>query len=344
MKAPLRTLEEVATLVGGGTPSRAKTEYFGGGIPWVTPTDLPSRGTVGLLGPVADHITEAGLQNSSAKIVPPGTVLFSSRASIGKIAITDRECTTNQGFCNLVPKHDVIDPWYLAYFLSAATDEIAALAGKTTFKEVSRKKLRAFGVPVPPVVEQQRIVHRIRECMERINEIRLLGTETAAEIAALLPSLLASTFTELEKFHPRTTIGSCLSESRYGTSRRCNAPPDATPVLRIPNVAQGTISHNDLKYCELDGKELERLRLRTGDILVVRTNGSPDLVGRCAVYSEGDRPFAFASYLIRLRVDPNVIDSHFLSFFLMSTTGRDAIAGIRRTSAGQYFLCSRRAT
>ena len=93
--APLRTLEDVAVLVGGGTPSRSMTEYFGGKVPWVTPSDLPPLGAVRLLGPVAEHITEAGLRNSSATLVPPGTVLFSSRASIGKIAVADRECSTN---------------------------------------------------------------------------------------------------------------------------------------------------------------------------------------------------------------------------------------------------------
>ena len=195
MSADLRTLEDVAALVGGGTPSRTKSEYFGGDVPWVTPTDLPPIGTVRFLGPVSENLTEAGLKNSSAKLVPPGSVLFSTRASIGKIAVTDRECATNQGFCNFVPKHGVLDSWYLAYYLSSETDNIAALAGKTTFKEVSRKKLRSFSIPVPSLSEQRRIVGHVRECVDRVDEIRTLLAQTSTEADLLMRTTLARAFT-----------------------------------------------------------------------------------------------------------------------------------------------------
>ena len=340
LNAPLQTLESVATLVGGGTPSRTKAEYFGEDVPWVTPTDLPSPGEVRSLGPVAEHITQAGLLNSSARLVPPGTVLFSSRASIGKIAVADRECSTNQGFCNFVPKPGVVDSWYLAYYLSFATNRIIELAGKTTFKEVSRRKLRSFVLPLPSLQEQYKIVRYIDKCVSILDEVSSLLCKTRLEANALLPSSLARLFAELRVSYSSVTLGNCLVESKYGTSRRCDASATGTPVLRIPNVARGEISLNGLKYCKFSDKELNRLRLNTGDILVVRTNGSPDLVGRCAVYGEHKRPTAFASYLIRLRVDPDALDPHFLDLFLTSTMGRDAIAKIRRTSAGQYNVNS----
>ena len=100
-------LADVATIQGGGTPSRSEPSYFGGNLPWVTPTDLEPIGKIVPLGDVAETLTSAGLQNSSAKLIPAGSVLFSSRASIGKIAVTDRECATNQGFINLTPKPDI---------------------------------------------------------------------------------------------------------------------------------------------------------------------------------------------------------------------------------------------
>ncbi|MYH31245.1 MAG: hypothetical protein F4137_20940 [Acidobacteria bacterium] len=338
MKAILRNLEDVAVLVGGGTPSRTNSEYFDGDIPWVTPSDLPTKGNVRSLGPAAEAITRIGLQNSSAKLLPPGTVLFSTRATIGKIAVADRECSTNQGFCNFIPVVDVIDSWYLAYYLAAVTDDIVALAGRTTFREVGRKQLRAFSIPVPPLNEQRQVVRHLDRCMERVDEIQKLNSEAATEAAALLPSSLAAYFAELDGTYPTATVGDCLVESRYGTSRRCNAGAAAVPVLRIPNVVRGRISVDNLKYCELNNEELERFRMHSGDVLVVRTNGSADLVGRCAVHVDSARSFAFASYLIRLRVDPAKVLPVFLMFFLTSTMGRDAIAAIRRTSAGQFNI------
>ena len=230
--------------------------------------------------------------------------------------------------------------WYFLRQQSVKEEAQRRFRGSAGQQRVPADFLKQLRMPVPSRDQQRRLVYRIDQCMERIDEIRSLGDQLVLESNALLPSLLEAAFTELKTTYSSRTIGACLVESRYGTSRRCDASPTATPVLRIPNVAQGTISCNDIKYCELAGKELERLRLKTGDILVVRTNGSRELVGRCAVYVEGDRPFAFASYLIRLRVAPCLIDPHYLFFFLASTMGRDAIARIRRTSAGQYNVNS----
>ena len=268
----------------------------------------------------------------------PGTVLFSTRASIGKIAITDRECSTNQGFCNFIPKVDIVDSWYLAYYLAAATKSIVALAARTTFREIGRKKLRNFCIPVPALQEQRRIVARLDECVDRIDEFRRLNADASMEAVALLPSTLAATFTQLRDTYPTTTVGDCLIDSRYGTSRRCDAGTSAVPVLRIPNVVRGRVAFDDLKYCELSDEELERARVDNGDILIVRTNGSRDLVGRCAVHVDSDRSFAFASYLIRLRVNPTKANPLFLVFFLTSTLGREAIAAVRRSSAGQFNI------
>ena len=81
-------LDEIALIQGGGTPKRVESSYFGGDIPWVTPTDLPNIGVVRELNGTKETITSTGLSNSSAKLIPAGSVLFSSRASVGKIAIT----------------------------------------------------------------------------------------------------------------------------------------------------------------------------------------------------------------------------------------------------------------
>ena len=230
--------------------------------------------------------------------------------------------------------------WYFVRQRSVREKAQQHFRGSAGQQRVPADFLKELKVPVPNIAEQRRVLSRITDCMERIDEIRTLRSQISLATAALLPSSLASTFVNLKAEYPSVAIGECLIESRYGTSRRCDAPSTATPVLRIPNVSRERLSFDDLKYCELDDIELDRLRLRNGDILVVRTNGSPNIVGRCAVYVEGDRSVAFASYLIRLRIDLDKADPNFLAFFLTSTMGRDAIAGIRRTSAGQYNVNS----
>ncbi len=193
-------------MVGGGTPSRSDLSYFGGTIPWVTPTDLQRPGIISILSGTAERITKSGLANSSAKLIPAGSVLFSSRASIGKIAITDIECCTNQGFVNFTPDPLKIDSWFLAYLLRHITPDLIKLAGKTTFLEIPRTKLRNHLVKIPKLTEQDRIVERIKECMERVEEIELLRDEAVSEQVALFPSVLNKSFAEVAAKAPTHTL------------------------------------------------------------------------------------------------------------------------------------------
>lgn len=191
------TLAAIAHIQGGGTPSRAEPSYFGGPLPWVTPSDLAPIGQINVLGSVAESLTNTGLQNSSAKLIPAGSVLFSSRASIGKIVVTDRDCATNQGFINLTPDPAHVYPWFLAYLLGRYTSDLVRLAGKTTFLEIPRGKFKGFEVEIPALPEQHRIVARIKECMERVEEIEALRTESLRERAFLAESVIEAELAEL---------------------------------------------------------------------------------------------------------------------------------------------------
>ena len=103
MKWPMYPLERIAEVAGGSTPKRSRSEYWDGNIPWVTPTDLPMPGSgIAEVYDTVDHITERGLRSCAAKLLPVGTVLYSSRATIGKIGIARVPLATNQGFANFI--------------------------------------------------------------------------------------------------------------------------------------------------------------------------------------------------------------------------------------------------
>ena len=339
MTVALRTLEDVAVLVGGGTPSRAKQEYFGGNVPWVTPTDLLRVGTVRLLGAVAENITEAGLRNSSATLVPPGTVLFSSRASIGKIAVADRECSTNQGFCNFVPKSGVIDPWYLAYYLSVSTEDIVALARKTTFKEVSRKKLRSFDIPVPPLEEQRRLVRRIAECLKRIDEIRRLRDEGIRESNAIEPSVFHDFLHDGRGTlrWPLVRLGDVTKSSRYGISQKAKLEPIGVPILRMGNIVRGYLDCAALKYIDLSDYLKRKYLLYPGDVLINRTN-SLELVGKAATFDREEGDWVYASYLVRVQVDTKRVLPEFVTATINSHIGREYVLKTARRAIGMVNI------
>ena len=187
---PMVELGNVAELRGGATPRRDNATYWGGDIPWVTPTDLPApRSGIADVANTANAITREGLASCPARILPPSTVLFSSRASIGKIGIAAVPLTTNQGFINLNPCRR-LESRYLAWCLHFHADRIAALAGSTTFKEVSKSTLKRFRIPLPPLSEQRRIV----EILDHADRIRELRVEAGTKADRILPALFIRMF------------------------------------------------------------------------------------------------------------------------------------------------------
>ncbi len=152
----LDKIGNVCQVISGGTPSRNVLEYFGGDIAWFTPTEIPKHRIEKIINS-KENITELGLKKSSAKILPKGTILLTSRATIGMIAIAGKEITTNQGFANFICNEKIIDNWYLAYWLNSKVDLIKSLSSGTTFKEISKTTIRSLAIPLPPLEEQKQI-------------------------------------------------------------------------------------------------------------------------------------------------------------------------------------------
>ena len=142
------TISDLGTVVGGSTPSKSKPEYYTkDGIAWITPKDL-SINKAKFISHGENDITELGLKNSSASVMPEGTVLFSSRAPIGYIAITSGKVTTNQGFKSVVPKPE-IGTAFVYYFLKYNLPIIEGMASGSTFKEVSGSTMKNISAVIP---------------------------------------------------------------------------------------------------------------------------------------------------------------------------------------------------
>lgn len=175
------TISDLGTVVGGSTPSKSKPEYYcENGIAWITPKDL-SVNKSKFVSRGENDITELGLKNSSASIMPEGTVLFSSRAPIGYIAIAAGEVTTNQGFKSVVPKPE-IGTAFVYFFLKQNLPVIEGMASGSTFKEVSGSTMKNIPATVPdadtiskfndfctPIFAQQRI---LEEQNQSLTELR----------------------------------------------------------------------------------------------------------------------------------------------------------------------------
>jgi type I restriction enzyme S subunit len=193
-------------------------------------------------------------------------------------------------------------------------------------------------IPLPPLEEQRRIVARIEELAAKVEAAQALRQQAVEAAEALLNSKLASVFEILVEQNGTRQVGELIVDAGYGTSTKCSYERigDAVPVLRIPNVKSEHIDLNDMKYGVLSEAELRRLLVAERDILVVRTCGSADLVGRCAVVPTLSEPTAFASYLIRLRCDAKIVSPDYLRLMLGHLRADGQLFNLARTTAGQY--------
>ena len=165
-------LNSVGQIVGGGTPSSTISEYWENpAIVWITPTDL-GKVDGAYISEGARGISQLGLNKSSARLIPAGSVIYTSRgACIGDLAIATKECCTNQGCKSLVPDIALITSKWAYYALKHATPTIRNLSSGTTFAEISGKKLGNVWIPLPPLAEQRRIVAKLEDLFSGVDKL-----------------------------------------------------------------------------------------------------------------------------------------------------------------------------
>lgn len=218
------------------------------------------------------------------------------------------------------------------------------VTGSTRLK-LTQAAMRSISIPLPPLNEQKRIADkldsilaRIDACRERLDRIpAILKRFRQAILAAATSGKLTEEWRENscnESSWQEINVGELLIDIRYGTAKKCHYEPQATPVIRIPNICDGKISHANLKYAEFDDDERQKLSLDTGDILMIRSNGSVDLVGRTALATEADAGFLYAGYLIRLRVNQQIVNPAYLSLALSAPDARHTIELTARSTSG----------
>lgn len=184
----------ITQVIGGGTPSTSKKEYYDGGtISWLSPVDLSNYNDI-YISRGNKMITLEGLNNSSAKLLPKDTVCLTSRAPIGYVAIAENELSTNQGFKSFLPS-----PTYLArflyWYLKGNKELLESKASGTTFLELSASKAATIEFPLPPLSEQQRIVERIEELFAKLDEAKERLQEVAESFAVRKAAILHKAFT-----------------------------------------------------------------------------------------------------------------------------------------------------
>lgn len=157
------TLRKIAKVIGGGTPNTSIEEFWNGEVQWFTPSEIKSM----YVNKSERTITELGLTKSSAKLLPVGTVLITTRATIGEVAIANKECCTNQGFQSLVV-NEGINNIFIANWIKQNKNELIKRAKGSTFAEISKSEIQTIPISIPNSDEQNKIASFLSLLDERI--------------------------------------------------------------------------------------------------------------------------------------------------------------------------------
>ena len=285
MKWPVATIGEVCEVVSGATPKTGKPEFWDGNVPWVTPKDLSKVGQKHL-SDTPRHITRAGLKSCSARMLPAQSVLLSSRAPIGLVAINTLPVCTNQGFKNLVPRLHLVSPDFLFWWLKTHEKHIQSKGRGATFKEVSKKIVEDLQIPLPPLDEQKRIA----EFLDKADALRAKRRAALAQLDTLTQSIFLDMFGDPgtnPKGWPRPSLQTLLETSEVFVDGDWVESKDQDPqgdvrLIQLADLGDGIYLDKSSRF--LTSNTARRLRctpLQVGDILVARM---PDPLGRACLF------------------------------------------------------------
>ncbi|MBN2251166.1 MAG: restriction endonuclease subunit S [Candidatus Altiarchaeota archaeon] len=322
----VRLREVVEKMKSGGTPLRSQKSYYGGEIPFVLIEDMTSCDLY--LAKTKEMITQEGIKNSSAWLVPPNSLLLSMYATIGETAINTIPVATNQAILAIIPKKN-FDPVFGAYLLKYNAENLISQNIQSTQKNINKGIVENFKIPLPPLSEQQRIAYVLRTVQE--------AKEKSGAVVSALRELKKSMMAHLFKYGPVSLedarkirlketeigempeewgvvkLGDILSETQYGLSLRGNSS-GRYPILRMNSLSDGGLDISDLQYVDLDDKTFEKFRLNKSDILFNRTN-SFELVGKTSLF-DVDGDYVFASYLIRAAVNKRKAVPEYINYYM----------------------------
>jgi type I restriction enzyme S subunit len=236
-----KQLGEVCAVVNGGTPKTGVPAYWGGNHLWITPAEMGKRVSP-YVSETERNITDLGLRDSSAQMLPPNSVILSSRAPIGHLVINTNPMATNQGCKGLIP-HSQLEYKFLYYYLSSIVDLLNSLGTGTTFKELSGGKLKEVPVPLPSRTEQRRIVGILDEAFDGIATAKANTEKNLQNARALFESHLQSVFsrcsdTWIENKRPLADLCELIVDCEHKTAL---TQEDGIPSIRTPNVGKGKL-------------------------------------------------------------------------------------------------------
>lgn len=318
------TLGEIARITGGGTPSTKQPEFWGGDVVWLTPTEV-----VAADGQVVSNsvrkITTEGLERSSAKLLPQGTVLLTSRASVGFVAIAGQELATNQGFQSLVPT-DAVLPGFLMCWIQANRDEFTRRASGSTFPEVSGKKVATIPITLPPLAVQRRIVDLMTHLDNHLANLRAEREAAECALSVIRESEWAA-YRDKSRTLKQVVRGITAGRSPNTSGDRPTA--DQPGVLKVNSVdPTGRFLQEEAKQLEVGHGMSAEWELKGGEVLITRANTAERVGAVALVPSDVRAGLYLCDKTLRFDFIDGLVDPSFVSEMLLAKSTRNQIASM----------------
>ena len=300
-------LSDIGTVVGGATPSTTVERFYGGDIPWLTPKDL-SNFQDRYIERGERNITREGLDSCAAQLLPANSVLFSSRAPIGYVAIAKKPIATNQGFKSIIP-NEKVDSLFLYYILRYNKEKIEAMGSGTTFKEVSGAVMKNIEVALPSLEEQRRIAGILGAIDDKIENNRRINTNLELQAQALYKQWFVDNRKDDWEEKQLGEIALHITDGVHNTV--IDSPNGEYYLLSCKNIKSGQlfIGSNERR---IDHETFTKLRKRTrlshGDILVT----SVGTVGEMYLVNESPSNYEFQRSVAIIKPNNDIISSYFL--------------------------------
>jgi len=317
-------LKSLFHIVNGATP-KADAANWDGNICWATPADVgPSDG--GILSTTARTITEEGLRTSATEVAPAGSIVLSTRAPIGHVALTTERMAVNQGCRLLVPKEGVEARFY-SYVLHSRKGHLRALGRGSTFLELGTVDLGNLRVPLPSIEEQRAVVRFLDEETAKIDTL-IDKKARLVELPQMARDALAEQcFSKIVKRTPLRRVIQDISDGPFGSSMKNeHYSPKGARVIRLQNIGRGTFVDSDRAFVPLDYfDQLRRHDACPGDLLVAGLGDETNRVGRACLVPQGIGPAMVKADCFRLRLNQGRALHSFVMHYLNSPSSEPEI-------------------
>ena len=330
-------LGDTCDVIAGGTPKRSETSYWGGDIPWVKISDMLE----GRISQTEETITRAGLEGSSAKLLPPGTLLVSIFATIGRTAVLECEAATNQAIVGVIPRQQSqFDDRFLQYSLRRKTQELQRQGRGVAQANINGSVLKATELPVPPLAEQQRIAG----ILDAADALRAKRRAALAQLDTLLQSTFLDMFgdpvTNPMGWEERTLGELAQNSFRNGLSPSTRGTVDGD-VLTLSAITRGRFDFAARKSARFDKPPSPSQKLSTDTFLVCRGNGNRKLVGIGAYPDRSTSRVCFPDTMIGVAMSPSVMVPAYLQNVWRTRRVRRQIERGARTTNGTHKVNQR---